>query len=139
MSETAKAPVAIGTLRQYREGWNDAANGALPIDCPYHGSADVELWTNGLYDFLQSPFNCEARRRFNLYRLTSKISAEELKDAEVLTEDDGFDVTIIHYPDGSKFVLTPTLAHAEVANVGISATCERALEAEMELALAPKI
>ena len=135
MSET-QAPIALGTLRQYREGWNMAASGALPTDCPYHPqSEDSNLWINGLCGFLSSPFNCEARRRYNAYRVLPKISSEELNAAKITIDEDGFDITELKYSDGSAIVLTPTLLHVTIAEGYISATCERDLEAEMLICL----
>lgn len=119
------APLAVGTLRQYREGWNCAASGALISDCPYHeGSNDWTLWVNGLNDYQYTPFNCQARRRYNSYYHQGRnFTDTELVFGEVVVEDD-FTMTTIRYEDGSAIVITPTLLHVEAKNGVPIATCE---------------
>lgn len=126
----AMAPIALGLLRQYREGWNSAANGAWVTDCPYPEDfgvmSDWSLWQNGLSGYYSSPFPCKARSRYNAYQCEVEFTEAELASGEVQTEDD-FSITIIRYEDNSAIVITPTLIHAESKQGIPIASCERKL------------
>ncbi len=120
ISHNPQLPSAFGLMLAYRAGWNDAANGALPTDCGYMPfQEDYELWQNGVRAYLLSKFNCEARRRFNAYRITPQFMPSEVFEDE---SDEDFKCTRLRYPDGSSCVVTAMFIHVELADGTVTAT-----------------
>jgi hypothetical protein len=111
----------LGFSRAYKEGWNAASMGALAHQNPYPnvdindkssgwwnmagayakdvpGQTNWNLWLSGYYDYMVSPYNCEARRRYMLFRI------EMVR--EFVTVDAAQDGTLYIYQDGSSIDLT---------------------------------
>lgn len=109
-----------GYSRAYKEGWNAASAGALAHQNPYPnvtpggsedswwnvagafaldvpGQTNWNLWLSGYAEYFKSPFNCEARRRYMVFRV------EMVR--EFITLDAEQDGTRFKYQDGSSIVM----------------------------------
>lgn len=106
----------------YQSGWNAATNGQTFANNPYpdaplevllklaklagsagaylpsdfKGATSWQLWTNGMYDWLMSSFNCEAKRRYMRFREDYILGAfaDYLDDSGIVEYQDGSAVRI---------------------------------------------
>ena len=114
---------ADGYARAYKEGWNSASMGALAHQNPYpnvdmvgspglwkfanafakdfSGQSNYNLWLSGYADYVASPFNCEAARRYLLF------SVEGVR--EFVTIEATCDEETYSYTDGSAILLRSDL------------------------------
>ncbi len=133
-----------GYTRAYKEGWNSASAGTLPHQNPYPNvtfgeqegldfwamagafaqdfpQANYQLWLSGYADYMASPYNCEANRRYGMFCMDSTdaiIMLGAMQNGDWFTYADGSSILMgkesisVYGRDGVQFIELP-IEHAE--------------------------